>query len=126
MKARLGMAVFLIAALESALEDSTFELHATHDVRVPEGAQQARVVVLTSPAYAQAAAAESPRTISAQILRIAVYTQGDKQTTLVNMANPVAHAMVFYANSSNYDALVDAARNVAGDSMRRSRKLRPH
>ncbi|MDH3305497.1 MAG: hypothetical protein OEM92_09855 [Gammaproteobacteria bacterium] len=103
------------AALESALEDSSLELHATHDVRVPEGAHQARVFVLTSPAYARAAATETPRTISAQILRIAVYTQGDEQTTFVNMANPVAHAMVFYANSSNYDALVDAARIVAAD-----------
>jgi hypothetical protein len=31
------------------------------------------------------------------------------------MANPVAHAMVFYANSSSYDALVAAARDVAGE-----------
>ena len=103
------------AALESALEDSSLQLHATHDVRVPEGAHQAKVFVLTSPAYAKAAAAESARTISAQVLRIAVYTQGDEHTTFVNMANPVAHAMVFYANSSNYDALLAAARNAAGE-----------
>ena len=103
------------AALESALQISPLQLHATHDVRVPEGAHQARVFVLTSPAYAKAAAAESPRTISAQILRIAVYTQGDEHTTFVNMANPVAHAMVFYAKSSNYDALIAAARNVAAE-----------
>ncbi len=103
------------AALESALEGSAFELHAAHDVRVPEGAHQAKVFVLTSPAYAQAAAAESPRTISAQILRIAVYTQGDEHTTFVNMANPVAHAMVFYAKSSRYDDLVAAARNAAAE-----------
>jgi len=102
-------------ALESALETSSLQLHATHDVRVPEGAHQAKVFVLTSPAYASAAAAESPRTISAQILRIAVYTQGDEHTTLVNMANPVAHAMVFYTDSSNYDALVAAARNAAAE-----------
>ncbi len=70
---------------------------------------------MTSPAYAKAAAAESPRTISAQILRIAVYTHGDEHTTFVNMANPVAHAMVFYANSSNYEALIDAARSVAAE-----------
>ncbi|MGB5333414.1 MAG: hypothetical protein WBM80_06035 [Woeseiaceae bacterium] len=103
------------AALEHALEDSPLELRATHVVRVPEGAHQAQVFVLTSPAYAKAAAAESPRTISAQILRIAVYTQGDEHTTLVNMANPVAHAMVFYTDSSNYDALVAAARNAAAE-----------
>jgi hypothetical protein len=71
--------------------------------------------VLTSPKYAETAAAESPRTISAQVLRIAVYTQGDEQKTFVNMANPVAHAMVFYAKSPNYDALVAAARDVAAE-----------
>ena len=103
------------AALEYAFENSSLKLRATHVVRVPEGAHQAKVFVLTSPAYAKAAAAESPRTISAQILRIAVYTQGDEHTTFVNMANPVAHAMVFYADSSNYDALVAAARNAAAE-----------
>ena len=102
-------------ALESAIEASSLQLHATHDVRVPEGAHQAKVFVLTSPAYAKAAAAESARTISAQILRIAVYTQGDEHTTFVNMANPVAHAMVFYARSSNYDELLAAARNASGE-----------
>jgi hypothetical protein len=44
-----------------------------------------------------------------------VYTQGDEQKTFVNMANPVAHAMVFYAKSPNYDALVAAARGVADE-----------
>ena len=44
------------------------------------------------------------RAISAQVLRIAVYTH--EQATFINMANPVAHAMVFYANSSNYDAML--------------------
>ncbi len=36
-------------ALESALEESAFELHATHDVRVPEGAHQARVFRIDVP-----------------------------------------------------------------------------
>lgn len=103
------------AALESALEDSSFKLHGSHEVRVPDSAHEAKIYVLTSSAYAEAASAESATTISAQILRVAVYTQGDEQTTYVNMANPVAHAMVFYANSSNYDALVTAARNVASE-----------
>ena len=103
------------AALETALEGSSLQLHASHDVRVPEGAHQARVFVLTSPEYAKSAAAESPRTISAQILRIAAYTQGDDNTSFVNMANPVAHAMVFYSNSSNYDVLVAASRSVAAE-----------
>ncbi len=43
------------AALESALDDSTFQLHGSHDIRVPDGAHQAKVYVLTSPAYADAA-----------------------------------------------------------------------
>jgi uncharacterized protein (DUF302 family) len=102
-------------ALESALGDSAFQLHGSHDVRVPDGAHQARVYVLTSPAYGEAAAAEPARTMSAQILRVAVYTQGDEQKTYVNMANPVAHAMVFYANSSNYAGLIAAARNVSAE-----------
>jgi hypothetical protein len=70
---------------------------------------------LTSPAYAEAASAEPVRTLSAQILRIAVYTQGDEQKTYINMVNPVAHAMVFYADSANYDELIGAARRVADD-----------
>jgi len=103
------------AALEGALADSSLRLHGSHDVRVPDGKHQAKVYVLTSPAYADAAANESARTISAQILRIAVYTQGDGQTTFINMANPVAHAMVFYAKSDNYDAMITAARDVASE-----------
>ncbi len=102
-------------ALEAALVDSAFQLHGSHDVRVPDGAHQAKVYVLTSPAYGEAAVAESARTISAQILRVAVYTQGDEQKTYVNMANPVAHAMVFYANASNYDGLIAAARDVSAE-----------
>ena len=103
------------ASLKAAFEESPLQLHATHDVRVPDGAHQAKVFVLTSPQYAAAAANEAARTISAQILRVAVYTQGDEQTTYVNMANPVAHAMVFYAESANYDQMVEAARNAAAE-----------
>jgi len=121
------------AALDAALATSGLMLHATHDVRLPDEMHKARVYVLTSPAYADAAKDESARTVSAQILRIAVYTTGDEQSTFVNMANPVAHAMVFYANSPNYDALVAAAGNVAdeirqivtavpGDAMSEQRK----
>ena len=91
-------------AIESALAKSGTELvlHASHVGRVPDDMHQAKVYVLTSPAYAEAAAGESPRTISAQMLRIAVFTSGDEQKTFINMANPVAHAMVFYADSPNY------------------------
>jgi hypothetical protein len=90
-------------------------LHATHDVRVPDDLHKARVYVLTSPTYADAASDEAPNTISAQILRMAVYTSGDDQTTYVNMANPVAHAMVFYADSPGYEKLVAAAKAAAGE-----------
>jgi len=103
------------AALDVALAESSLQLHGSHIVRVPDDKHQAKVYVLTSPDYAEAAFVETARTISAQVLRIAVYTQGDEQKTYINMANPVAHAMVFYANSSNYDALVAAARSVASE-----------
>ena len=103
------------AAVEAAFADSDLVLQGSHDVRVPDDKHQAKVYVLTSPAYAAAAADESVRTVSAQVLRIAVYTQGDDQTTYVNMANPVAHAMVFYANSPNYDAMLDAAKAAAAE-----------
>lgn len=91
-------------AIESVLAGSGTELvlHASHVVRVPDDMHQAKVYVLTSPAYAEAAAEESPRTISAQVIRIAVFTSGDEQKTFINMANPVAHAMVYYTDSPNY------------------------
>ncbi len=105
------------AAVDAAFATSGLMLHATHDVRLPDDSHQARVYVLTSPTYADAAKDESPHTISAQVLRIAVYTSGEEQKTWINMANPVAHAMVYYANSSNYDAMLGAAHQVA-DEMR--------
>jgi len=101
------------AAVESGLRESGLTLHAVHDVRVPDNAQQARVYVLTSPEYLAAAADESPRTISAQILRVAVYTFGDELKTFVNMANPRAHAMVYYVDADDYDGLLNAAGKAA-------------
>ena len=103
------------AALDAAFASSGLELHATHDVRLPDDTHRARVYVLTSPTYAKAAESEAPNTISAQVLRIAVYTTGEDQRSYVNMANPVAHAMVYYADSKNYDALLVAANAVAGE-----------
>ncbi len=103
------------AALQQAITKSGLQLHASHTVRTPNQLNQARVYVLTSPSFIEAAASESPRTISAQILRIAVFTTGDEQQTFINMANPVAHAMVYYANSANYRALIAAANNVAAE-----------
>ena len=102
-------------ALDAAFASSELELHATHDVRLPDDTHRARVYVLTSPTYADAARTEAPNTISAQVLRIAVYTTGEEQRSYVNMANPVAHAMVYYADSNNYDALLAAADAAAGE-----------
>ena len=101
------------AGIAAAAAASPLQLHGSFDVRVPDDAQQAKVFVLTSPDYIDAARAETPRTISAQVLRIAVFTWGDEQKTVVNMANPVAHAMVYYADSPNYDALIDVAGEAA-------------
>jgi hypothetical protein len=104
-------------AIESALagSDTGLRLHASHVVRVPDDMHQAKFYILTSPAYAKAAAGESSRTISAQVLRVAVFTSGDEQKTFVNMANPAAHAMVFYSESSNYDSLVAASKDAAAE-----------
>ena len=104
-----------VAAIEAAAAGSSLQLHGSLEVRVPDDAQQAKVFVLTSPDYIDAARAETPRTISAQILRVAVFTWGDEQETVVNMANPVAHAMVYYADSPNYGELVAAARSAADE-----------
>ena len=106
-----------LASVEAALKGSTLTVHAVHEVRVPDQKQQANVFVVTSPAYMEAAAGESARTISAQIMRVAVYTWGEDQQTLVNMTNPEAHAMIFYAGSDNYDAMLAAAR-LAADEIR--------
>lgn len=104
-----------VQAVAEALEKSDFVVHASHEVRVPDQVQQAHVFVMTSPAYQKLAANESPRTVSAQVLRVAVYTWGEDKQTMVNMANPVAHAMLYYTNSDNYDVLVADARRVAAD-----------
>jgi uncharacterized protein (DUF302 family) len=103
-----------VQAVAEALEKSAFVVHARHEVRVPDEAQKAHVFVLTSPEYQALAENESPRTVSAQVLRVAVYTWGEDQQTLVNMANPVPHAMLFYAQSDNYDALLEGADGAAG------------
>ena len=100
-------------ALEQAIVGSQLQLHGTHVITVQGGKHQARLYVLTSPDFLDAAAGESPRTASAQLMRIAVFTSGDQQSTFVNMANPVPHAMIFFAESENYHALVNAAGDVA-------------
>jgi hypothetical protein len=103
------------AALEKALAESNLTLHAKRDMAYTDKVQQARVYVITSPAYMEAAKDESPDTISAQILRIGVYEFGEGKKVHVNMGNPTAHAMVFYTGSKNYDKLLAAAKTVAQD-----------
>jgi len=102
-----------VQAVAEALGKSAFAVHAEHEVRVPDEAQKAHVFVLTSPEYQALAANESPRTVSAQVLRVAVFTWGEDLQTFVNMANPVPHAMLFYAQSDNYDALLAGAESAA-------------
>jgi len=105
------------AALEKSLAESKLVLHAQENLAVPDNVQQARVYILTSPAYEEAAKNAAPNTISAQILRIAVYTYGAGKKTQIDMANPVALAMVYYAKSKEYPQLV-AAANAASQEIR--------
>lgn len=101
------------AAFDAALSESDLTLHGTHDIYVPDGIQSARVYILTSPAYLEAAKSESPNTASAQVLRVGIYTFGEGRKTYINMANPIAHAMVFYAGSDNYDGMISGAQAAA-------------
>jgi len=105
------------AALEVALQQSRLRLHARTDLMLGDKVQRGRVYVLTSPDYQAAAAGEAPNTISAQILRLGVYEYGAGRKIQIDMTNPVAHAMVFYAGSKNYDRLI-AAANAAAQELR--------
>ena len=98
------------AALEKSLAESKLNLQAKHDLKTPEGVQKAKIYILTSPTYLEAAKDMPANTISAQILRIAVYQYGEGKKTHINMANPVAHAMVFYAGTKEYPQLIAAAK----------------
>jgi hypothetical protein len=101
------------AALEKSLGESKLKLHAKHDLKVPDGIQKARVYVLTSPAYLEAAKDAPANTISAQILRVAVYQFGEGKKTYINMANPTAHAMVYYGEQKDYPQMLAAAKAVS-------------
>ncbi len=100
-------------ALEKSIAASHLVLHATDNIAVPHNIQQARVYILTSPTYENAAKDMPPNTISAQILRIAVYTYGPGKKTQIDMANPVALAMVYYAKSKEYPQMIAAAKAVS-------------
>lgn len=103
------------AAFEGALAKSALELHGKFDLVLKEPVQRSRVYVLTSPRYVAAAASEAANTASAQILRVGIYEYGEGKRTQIDMTNAVAHAMVYYAGSSHYDALLAAARAAADE-----------
>ena len=102
-------------ALEKSIAASHLVLHATDNIAVPHNVQQARVYILTSPTYEAAAQGMPPDTVSAQILRVAVYTYGPGKKTQIDMANPVALAMVYYAKSKEYPQMIAAAKAVSGE-----------
>ncbi len=100
-------------ALEKALSESKLTVLAKRDITYTDKRQQARVYVLTSPTYQEATKGEAANTISAQVLRIGVYEFDAGKKTHINMANPTAHAMVFYAGAKNYNNLIAASKAVA-------------
>src|SRR4030066_72669 len=101
------------AALEKSLGESRLTLHAKHDLKMPGGAERAGVCARPSPAYLEAAKGAPANTVSAQILRVAVYQYGEGKKTYINMANPTSHAMVFYAGQKDYPQLLAAAKAAA-------------
>jgi len=103
-----------VAAFETALSQSDFTTHAIYNFNNSNvGGQKSNLYLLTSPVYMKAAENEAPNTVSAQVLRVAVYEFGEGRKTFINMTNPVAHAMVFYEDSKSYKSLLSAAKNVA-------------
>ena len=105
------------AAFEGALATSPLVLHGKFDLNLMESGQHARVYLLVDPRYVEAAGGEPPETASAQLLRVAIYEVGDGRHTQLDIGNPTAHAMVFYAGSTHYSALLKAAR-AAADNLR--------
>ncbi|MDA8364862.1 MAG: hypothetical protein M0Z84_13860 [Gammaproteobacteria bacterium] len=104
-------------ALEKSIAASHLVLHATDNIAVPHNIQQARVYILTSPTYENVAKDMPPDTVSAQILRVAVYTYGPGKKTQIDMANPVALAMVYYAKSKEYPQMLAAAKAASQEIM---------
>ncbi len=101
-------------AFETALGESNLTLHAKYDFNTSNtGGQKSRLYLLTSPTYMKAAENEEPNTVSAQVLRVAIYEYDSGRKTFINMANPVAHAMVYYAESKKYNRLKVASESVA-------------
>ncbi len=102
------------SAFETALDESNLTLHSKYDFNSSDiDGQKSRLYLLTSPMYMKDAENEEPNTISAQVLRVAIYEYDSGRKTFINMANPVAHAMVYYAGSKKYNRLKAASESVA-------------
>ena len=103
-------------AFETALGESNLTLHSKYDFNSSDiDGQKSRLYLLTSPNYMKVAENEEPNTVSAQVLRVAIYEYGKGRKTYINMTNPVAHAMVFYEDSKSYTALLNSAKSVADE-----------
>ncbi len=104
------------SAFETALDESNFTLHAKYDFNTSNsGGQKSRLYILTSPIFMDMAKNEASNTVSAQVIRVAIYEYGEGRKTFINMTNPVAHAMVFYEDSKSYKVLVSAAKSTSDE-----------
>lgn len=104
-----------VAKFEEALGQSNFVIHGTRDMFSPDGKQKSRIWVMTHPGYLAAAEGQPANSISGQILRAAVYEYGPGKKTYINMANPIAHAYVYYGRSDNASKMLAAAKQVAAE-----------
>ena len=104
------------SAFETVLDESNFTLHAKYDFNTSNsGGQKSRLYILTSPIFMDMAKNEASNTVSAQVIRVAIYEYGEGRKTFINMTNPIAHAMVFYEDSKSYKVLVSAAKSASDE-----------
>ncbi len=101
-----------VVKFEEALNQSNFVIHGMRDMYSPDGIQKSRIWVMTHPDYMAATAGEPSNSISGQVLRMAVYEFGPGKKTYINVANPVAHAYVYYGKSKKADHIVATAKKV--------------
>jgi len=104
-----------VVKFEQALNQSNFKIHGMRDIYSPDGMQKSRIWVMTHPDYMAAVSGEPANSISGQVLRVGVYEYGPGKKTYINMANPEAHAHVFYGKSKNAAKIVGAAKAVAAE-----------
>ena len=104
-----------VANLEEGLKTSKFVLHGARNMYSPDGVQKSHIWVLTHPDYMAAASGEAANSISGQVLRIGVYEYGPGKKTFINIANPLAHAYVYYGNSKNADKMIAMSKQMAAE-----------